>query len=100
MQQKSRPCRSTQTGFLLHMPGLSRGKISHARFKALWIAQFAQSFDLNLANAFTGELKLNAHIIEGMIMAIAEAIAHFDNGTLAGIQDGHSAFNVFTLELL
>src|SRR5258708_19916381 len=99
MQEQACLCRVTWTGFFLHMPGLSRGKISHARFKTLWIAQFAQSFDLNLANALTGELELNTHIIEGMIMTIAESIAHFDNGTLAGIPIAHSPLNAFALSL-
>ena len=53
----------------------------------LWITQFAQSFDLNLADTLTGKMKDDADFIKGERMSIFEAIAHLDDRTFTGIEN-------------
>ncbi len=45
------------------------------------IAQFAQGFNLDLANALAGKLKYRTHVVKAMIVTVTQTVAHF-NGTI------------------
>src|SRR5713226_10295554 len=73
---------------------------TQSSFKAFRVAELAQGFDFYLANALSGQLIFCADIVEGVVMTIAKAVAHLDDGALARGQHGHRSFDMFALLLL
>src|ERR1019366_5382879 len=48
-----------------------------------WVAEFAQGFGLDLADAFARDFVLSAHFLQGAREAVVQAVAEFQDPPLA-----------------